>query len=58
VVTIVSEEALKEDPGDKAYDRWIELEKMIKVVKGFNLHDPIKAAKMCLVLNVIVLRDF
>lgn len=34
------------------------MEEMIKVVEGSNLYGPIKAGKMCLVLNVIVLRDF
>jgi hypothetical protein len=58
VVGVVSEEAQKANPGDKAYDRWIKLEEMMKVIKGSNIYDLVKAAEMCLVSNVIVPKDF
>ena len=34
------------------------LEAKIKVIEGVDLYDPVRAIKMCLVLNVVVLKKF
>jgi len=30
----------------------------MKLIEGSNLYDPVKVAKMCLVPNIIVLKEF
>lgn len=58
VVNIIGEETPKESSADRAYDKWMELEEMMKMIEGSNLYDLVKAAEIRLVSNVMVLKDF
>lgn len=58
MVDLIGEEASKENPTNEVYDKYAKLEEIIKAIKGSNLYNPVKAAKICLISNVIVPKDF
>jgi hypothetical protein len=39
-------------------DKWVALEQRLRAFEGTSLHDHIKAAKMCLVPNVVIPKKF
>jgi hypothetical protein len=43
---------------EEAYDKCDALKEIMRVIEGSILYDPIKAAKIYLVLNVIVPKEF
>jgi len=43
---------------EEAYDKCDALKEMMRAIKGSILYDPIKVAKIYLVLNVIVPKEF
>ena len=53
-----------EDPQDVrfsnhvGYDKWTMLEERLRVVKGNDLFDPVKATEVCLVPNIIIPKKF
>ena len=40
------------------YDKWITLEKRLRAVEENDLFDPLQAAEVCLVPNIVVLKKF
>jgi len=44
--------------GDKGLEKWTALEDRVMAVEGNHLYDPVKAAKMCLVPNVVIPKKF
>ena len=53
------EEDMKEKPvEEKAYEKQVALEKMMRVIEGSNLYDLVKATEMCLVSNVTIPKEF
>jgi hypothetical protein len=52
-------ESLKAKSSDSIdLDKMAALEARIRVIKGVDLYDPVRAAEMCLVPNVVVLKKF
>jgi len=53
-----------EDPQDVrfsnhvGYDKWTALEERLRVIKGNDLFDPIRAAEVCLVPNIVIPKKF
>jgi len=43
---------------DIEYDKITTLEVRVKAIEGVNLYDPVRATKMCLILNVVVSKKF
>jgi hypothetical protein len=43
---------------DIEYDKIVALEAKVRAIKSVELYDPVQIAKMCLVLNVVVLKQF
>jgi len=44
--------------GDEGLEKWVALEERVRAVEGNNLYDPVKAAKMCLVPNIVIPKKF
>jgi hypothetical protein len=38
----------------EAYNKWEALEERMTMIEGSNLHDLVKATKICLVSNIVV----
>ena len=53
-----------EDPHDvkvsnhERYDKWTALEERLRAVEGNDLFDPIRAAEVCLVPNIVIPKKF
>jgi hypothetical protein len=44
--------------GPMNYDKWYALEKRLRAVEGNDLFDHIRVVKACLVLNIVVPKEF
>jgi hypothetical protein len=44
--------------GDEGLEKWVALEERVRAVEGNNLYDPVKAAEMCLVPNIVIPKKF
>jgi len=44
--------------GPMSYDKWSALEERLRTVKGNDLFDHIRVVKACLVLNIVVPKEF
>ena len=44
--------------GDEGLEKWDALEERVRAVEGNNLYDPVKAAEMCLVPNIVIPKKF
>ena len=44
--------------GDEGLEKWAALEEKVRAIEGNHLYDPVKAAEMCLVPNVVIPKKF
>jgi hypothetical protein len=59
VINAFANETLKTNSSeDIDYNKIVMLEARVWAIEGVDLYDPVQAAKMCLVLNVVVPKKF
>lgn len=58
MVDITTKKAYIEVVEEDNYDKFGNFEEIIRAIERVSLYDPVRAIEMCLVLNMMVLKEF